>query len=146
MDSDFVLGGVELQGEIVKSDNVWMIVFPREIELGKLLKEFVQENFKDKFGKEFELKEPASWKNFPVLREKNGLHVTLTEKPKNLTRTVTVRIRNATFWKEQERKNSFGNITNGFVVLLVDIEDKDIKCDKPCHISIAQSFKIIKNS
>lgn len=133
--------GLELTGKLVESDNVWMVVFPDAGELRKLLREVVESEFGESFGQDYKVVEPLSWSAFPELRKNNGLHITLSEKPKNTSQNVVVTVTGHALFKEKARWSNLGGWTKGFVVLLVDTP-KTLKCsDGPCHISVGQSLK-----
>jgi hypothetical protein len=141
--------GQQLQGELVNSEDKWMIVFPEFSSLKKLFLEAARESVQSTQG--IKVVPPLSWSAFPVLKKNGGLHITLRSKPSENVKDlpINVTITGSAAWFENAYRSSLSKVPDqlryGFFVLLVSIDDNDIlklKCDPPCHITIGQYVNV----
>jgi hypothetical protein len=132
--------GKKIVGVPFKSGPKWVMVFPN-VDADIYYKAAKEET---KVGKGWMLVKPLSWSAFPTLKKHGGAHVTLTEKP-NLPMNdclVTFTIQGHDQILEPEYESGLtGDVTKGFVILLLKPDVKELPFDPPCHVSIAQFIK-----
>jgi hypothetical protein len=135
--------GQKLVGSVVKSGPKWVVVFPNVD--GNLFYELAKEEVKQ--DKNWKLKRPLSWDAFETLKKFGGLHITLNKAPNDKLKQqlITFEIKGMDIWLEPEYESAInGQITKGFVVLLLKPDVPDLPFDPPCHVSIAQFIRSSK--